>query len=351
MQYRTVIALSMFLCSQQLFADSVQQGVDSSQQNTPTEQIPNMYNRPTFPWLSNGVNLSVRGDLLIWQATEDNLLNCYVIDANFTTPRRGFNEVDFEWDCGVRLGLDYALPFDGWDLSFDWTHFITDADSTVKNKGGDHIPSPVWGAAFFNESILLLEKSKAHWHLRLDQFDLNLGRSYWVGNYFTVRPNFGLRATWIHQKLNLDYISTTPSLSIDGALKNHFWGLGLTLGASAEWLFSKSWSLFGTTDYALLFGDFDIDQRGRQAGREVWKQTTDFDTGKSVLDFAAGFKYQRLFHQDRFGLTLRAGYEYHLYFNQNQFLVSNGNDGFENFTIIRGNLAFQGVMISGQFDF
>ncbi|MBS0652478.1 MAG: hypothetical protein JSR39_03010 [Verrucomicrobia bacterium] len=309
------------------------------------------YNKQTAPTVQKGYNFWLRGDLLIWQAAEDNLLNCYVISSNLNTPDRGFNQVDFEWDPGFRLGVGYLPPYDGWDLALYWTRYTTDADSTVHAKGNNHIPSPVWGASAINQPILFLETSKARWHLHFNQLDIGLGRSYFVGKYFTLRPSFGLRSAWIDQKLHLDYISSTPSLSVKANLHNRFWGIGLMLGMAADWLFSKHWSLFGETDYALLFGDFDISQSGKRSNGIGWKEKKDFDSGKGALDIAAGLKYRFLFYKERLGLTFRAGYEYHVYFNQNQYLISNGADNFENFSEIKGNLAFQGVMISGQFDF
>ncbi|MGE3535038.1 MAG: Lpg1974 family pore-forming outer membrane protein [Parachlamydiales bacterium] len=309
------------------------------------------YNPKAAPIVKKDWDLWARGDLLIWQAAEDNLLNCFIISSNLNTPHRGFNQVDLEWDLGFRLQIGYTAPYDGWDLSLDWTRYTTDADSTVHAKGNNHIPSPAWGASAINQPILFLERSKAKWHLHFNQLDLELGRSYYVGKYFTLRPNFGLRSAWIDQKLHFDYISSTPSLSVKGNLHNRFWGIGLMLGMGADWLFNKHWSLFGETDYALLFGDFDISQSGKRSNGIGWNQKKDFDSGKGVLDIAAGIKYHFLFHKERLGLTFRTGYEYHVYFNQNQYLISNGSDNFENFIEIKGNLAFQGVMISGQFDF
>ncbi len=332
MHYRALFSLPLLIFSPYLFSQAIT-------------------NIPANPILDHGANLWLRGDLLVWQAAEDNIINCYVINSDLGSTNRDFNNVDFEWDCGVRVIAGYNLPHDGWDIAFTWTHFITDAHSSVTAKGASRIPSPVWGSAFHNAQILFLEQSKAHWHLRLDQIELNLGRSYFVGDYLTLRPNFGLRNTWIHQKLDVDYTSSTPSLSTAADLKDRFWGLGLTMGVGADWIVWENLSLFGETDYAILLGNFEIDQKGKRQGVQVWKQSTSFHSGKSVLDIAMGLKYQTLFNKDRLGFTVKAGYEYHLYFNQNQFLVSNGSDFLENFINIKGNLAFQGVMISGQFDF
>jgi hypothetical protein len=316
-----------------------------------TEPPPNIRNQSVNPILTNATNLWVRGDLLLWQMSEDNLINCYVINSDLTLPHRDFRNIHFDWDVGCRVGMGYTLPHDGWDLTLFLTHYATDGKSSVKNEGGDHIPSPTWGPAAFNSAILELEHSKAHFNFDLNQIDLGLGRAYYISKFFTLRPNFGVRSAWIHQKLHFDYLSTDPDLSVKGVLKNEFWGFGLTLGLAADWKFTKHWSLFGETDYAILLGHFDLDQKGERVGTPHWKQKKIFESGKGILDISAGFKYLLLFAKDRFSWTFRAGYEYHLYFNQNQYLISNGSNGLENFSTIKGNLAFQGVMLSGQFDF
>ncbi len=312
---------------------------------------PTITNRHVNPLVENGVNLWVRGDALFWQTSEDNLLNCYIINSNLTLPHRDFRTIHFDWDVGFRIGAGYDLPHDEWDLTLFWTHYDTNAKSSVHTEGSEHIASPTWGSSAVNSQILFLDHSKATFHLSLNQLDLDLGRSYFVGNYFTLRPNFGLRATWINQNLNIHSIAQDPDPSVKTHLKNDFWGFGLIAGLDANWMFTQRWSLYGDADFSILLGSFNLNQTGKQEGSTVWSQKKHTQTGKGVLDIEAGFKYSLLFSKNRYAFTFRAGYEYHLYFNQNQFLLSNGNHNFENFSTIKGNLAFQGVMISGQFDF
>lgn len=317
----------------------------------PLEPASSIRNQSVNPILTHAADLWIRGDLLLWQMSEDNLINCYVINSDLTLPHRDFRNIHFDWDFGCRVGAGYTFPHDGWDTALFFAHYATAGKSSVKNEGGDHIPSPAWGPADVNSTTLELDHSKADFHFDLNQIDFGLGRSYYISKYFTLRPNFGLRSTWIHQKLHFDYENTDPDLSVKGVLKNAFWGFGFTLGLAADWKFTKHWSLYGETDYAILLGQFDLDQTGERVEMPHWKQKKIFDSGKGILDISAGFKYLVLFAKDRLAWTFRAGYEYHLYFNQNQFLISNGSNSFENFNTIKGNLAFQGVMLSGQFDF
>ncbi len=291
------------------------------------------------------------GDALLWQAIEENLT--YVYSENIPKKSTHLHTVDFNWDWGLRLGIGYNIPRDGWDLGLYWTHI----HNTANGKKKAHSPNtlaPLWSTAAqpFNGTI---DTANGHWHVKLNQIDLNLGRQFYIAGFLTLRPFIGLRSDWIVQEYDVEYKGTafqsTSKNELESKLKNRFWGFGFLAGFDTDWKLGKGFSIYGDADLSILVGFFDVDQKGILNDVKIWSQDKSFRTGRAILDLALGLKWSRFFSKNRFGITFKTGYEYHLYFNQNQFLLSSGSDNFELFNPVKGDLTYQGVIGSAQFDF
>jgi hypothetical protein len=310
-----------------------------------------LLNVPVNPPVTEGTHLSFRGDAIVWQAVEDNLTYVYAGNNTEGQRNRDLKKPSFQWDWGFRLGLGCNLPRDGWDLGAIWTHTHNTAHGEQKPSSSTilfqiwTVPAHIYPGA--------TEKVTADWHLHLNQLDLDLGRAFYVGKHLTLRPSIGLRSSWIHQTYKVDWEGTEDSSSLEQKAKmtNRFWGFGFKAGLDTDWLLGKGFSVYGETDFALLMGFFDIDQKGTQNGTPIWEEGKSFRTGKPILDLGAGLKWAHKFYHDHIALALKAGYEYHLYFDQNQFLLSPGSDNFELYTPATGDLAFQGVVLSAELAF
>ena len=306
-------------------------------------------NTPVRPMVENGYDFWLMGDVLLWQAVEENLT--YVYTGNGSN--RTLHTVDFDWDWGFRLGAGYNMPRDGWDLDLYWSHIRNNAHA---HKHAD-LPETSLFQVWTTASDLFpgtANEAESHWHIHLDQLDLDLGRQFYVGKHLSIRPYAGLRSAWIFQKYKVEVTGTAAggaSLEQEAELKNRFWGFGFVAGMDSDWQLGWGISLYGEADMSILLGFFDIDQKGEQNDSSIWSQDKSFRAGRAIMDLGLGLKWARLFYNDRFGLTLKGGYEYHLYFNQNQFILSNGNSSFELFNPVNGDLVYQGVIGSIQFDF
>jgi hypothetical protein len=320
----------------------------SNQQNMQNSQTKMMMNTPVRPMVKDGYDIWVMGDVLLWQAVEENLTYAYKGNNNSSQRNRNLHTVDFDWDWGFRFGLGYNAPRDGWDFDLYWTH--------IRNTADDHIHSgdvnglyQVWTVA----SHLLpgtVTEASAHWRVHLDQVDLDLGREFYVGRHLTLRPYVGARSTWLFQEYDVKYENLAGTKQ-EADLKNRFWGFGFAAGLDTDWDLAWGISMYGEADMSILLGFFDVDQKGEQNDQRIWSQDKSFRAGRAIMDLGMGLKWNRMFWNDRVGLTLKAGYEYHLYFDQNQFILTNGNDAFELFNPVHGNLIYQGVIGSIQLDF
>jgi hypothetical protein len=307
-----------------------------------------LYNTPVRPIVQDGINLWFKAEALVFQAVEENLTYAYKGFNSASRIERDFKTVHFNWDWGFRLGTGYNIPYDGWDIKLDWMRINNTAQGKVKSGGShDALFELYVNAANVNDTGTDFH---ANWHNLLNQVDLNLGREFLVGKYLAIRPNAGMRSTWIKQKYRIDYdFSVGPDQDVD--LKNRFWGFGFVGGIDSDWRLGAGFSLFGNADLSILFGFFDIDEKGKAAGSTLWDVSNSFRTGRAIFDIALGIKWCRTFWDESIGLTFKAGYEYHHYFNQNQFILSNGNSAFELFNPVTGDLTYQGVSLSAQIDF
>ncbi len=317
-------------------------------------------NLPSNPWADESNLLWVEAEALLWQAFEDNLP--YAMTSPNSSPstalpvNRDIKNPHCDWSWGYRVGVGYEMPHDGWDGKLIYTRMKNCAKGKVHGvdfsdpAGDGRFIFQYWGQADF----LIPGKivfARGSWKIDLDQFDLNLGREYYVGKHLTIRPNGGLRATWLFQKYDVDY-ENSFNLEQKIDLKNRFWGFGFTGGLDLDWIFGGGFSLYGGADYSILLGFFHVDQNAHQSGAEIWKNNKSFRSGKSIIDMELGIKWARLVSNNQLGFTIKIGYEYHLYLNQNQFFTYYGSGGLNpRFKSNQGNLTYEGIALSGMIHF
>ncbi|MBY0529798.1 MAG: hypothetical protein K2P51_06365 [Rhabdochlamydiaceae bacterium] len=303
------------------------------------------YNPPSRPLAKEGYNLWVRSDALYWRATLDNLIYAYTNHNPSDTINRTVKSIQPSWDWGFRLGAGYAIPRDNWDLAFYWTHQSGSAKSHTTGK-----ISPVWWLASVISDLSGITFASGRWSPELNQLDLSLGRDYYVGSFLTLRPNVGLRNTWIEQDIHIHY--NIPSDEGNLRVWNNYWGFGFLGGLDTKWLITKDWHLFANGSYAIIYGNFDAGFSGHLDDNHLINVNKNFHAGRSILDLQAGFEWAHTFFKERIAFVFRAGYEYHLYPAQNQLPLPTGNNSFSNsFSTLDGDLAYQGLFLSGQFDF
>lgn len=328
--------------------DAEENALQTNAQERSLDQL--VFNSPNRPIAKNGWNLWIRGDALYWRASEDNLFYAYSGNDIGGSRNRNVLTVDFDWEWGFRLGMGYTIPRDKWDLALYWTRFHTSSQSSFSAKPPkDNLFINWWDVTLLG-NVGISTSASGHWKADLDQLDLSLGREFFVGRRLTVRPHAGIRSAWIDQHLTSTFRTTTGSTVTK--MKNDFWGLGFFAGLDTRWMLSDSWHIFANGDLALLYGNFDILEKGKVNGTLNFSYDESFHAGRSVADLQAGLCWSHSFCKDRFALTFRAGYEYHLYPNQNQLPLDVGNDGFlTTLNAVDGDLAYQGLFLSGQWDF
>ncbi len=309
-------------------------------------------NPPGRPQVRNGADLFITADALYWVAHEDGL-PLFVenkgqgFDSNLHNAKA--KGLHWDWDWGFRFGLGYDMPHDGWDLGLKWMRVYGRAHEHQHAHGNDALwASLTTGTDPFTEC-------RAHWKLQLNQIDLEMGREFFVSKWLTLRPHFGLRTDWVHQKLDVhyNYFRGLSQQNHKLDLRNHFWGLGLAAGLDTQWGLGGGWSIYGNGTFAILYGFHELDRKDKLEVVNFNFVNMDYSyrVSRAVGDLQLGLRWDAMFAKDRFHFGIQAGWEHHIYFSQNQFPRFVDDTALGNFVANQGDLTFQGWTLSARFDF
>jgi Legionella pneumophila major outer membrane protein precursor len=332
-----------------------------------------MVNPPARP-LVEDFDVNLFGDLLIWQAHQNNLPIAIKNKAtNFTSTSgyQNFQEATVKhlhhnYDTGLRLGVDFDTMYDGWDVCLTWLSFDADADKSVFASGNQELfpsrlnlliapfiadsddfavtPAPVYG------------KAHARWKSFLNQIDFDLGREFFVSRRLTLRPHFGLRTTWIRQHLKTEYsdgiiIIGRPTMSDTSVKeKNKWWGIGLEGGLDASWMLGEEFSLYANLAAAIESGFQKV-----KVSQEIESTDTTFEDLKDsyrisrpILDLQLGLKWDRMLANGSYNFGFHFGWEHHVYFSQNQF---HAQESLGPIVANQGDLTYQGWTLGAHLAF
>ncbi len=309
-----------------------------------------------------GARLFLTGDFLYWMAEQEGL--DYAFKAKGTDGSTPITDgrvksITPDWGIGFRIGLGYRLPHDQWDLYLQGTRYFNTTEHRQEVHNHQFISIPF---ATIPGATDALKVDPAKWHLRFNCLDFEFGRSASFSRFFAVRPFVGLRAASIDQRFDVRYLLAMPlpdvglaHLKID--TRNDYHGIGLRLGSDVEYYFISSLSVFGQGSGSLLYGhgvgdtriEFEALQSHDDGTLLHAKQSQHLI--RSNLEARLGLKWRTKLYRDRAAFTLMTTYDMAIWFDQNQLV---------NFLLISntwqterrdGDLTFQGVAISGRFDF
>ena len=296
-----------------------------------------MINLPAMPLTRNGWDFQVSADALLWQLQEDGFI--YSIETTSLAVPVKVDRAKQKYNWGFRIGLDWTLPHDNWDIAASWTHLIsnrlgksTAAPGNLLTKSGFILSSPVVGFTIAN----------ARYHNRLDQISLNTGREFFISKWVTLRPFFGLRTDWLNQRLRASYsgIAATPTLTQIAQRKIKWWGIGIESGLNTQWSFCGGFSLYGNIATAIEYGlqKLHVNESGIIA--DSFKDS--YHICIPIIDLQLGLGWDYNFCNDRLHLGVKLGWENHVYFTQSHFFSPR---------VPQGNLTYQGWTLHTNFDF
>ncbi len=335
------------------------------------------------PQPKKGIDLFVFGDFFGWQMNEEGIpiaiktQNPFVFPDFLEVLQHGkVKNLKFERDFGSRLGLGYNWNRDKIDNRLTWLRFFTSQNRVLHAGSGQlqpvqlqpndivsplpgAIPSP--GAGF--------AKVHGHGYLHLNQIDLDLGRAFYVGKWVSLRPQFGIRTTWLQQHISVNYTDNQglsavqvprllPGNSYSVKKKSRWWGIGPEAGMEMRLALGKGFELLGNLAGAIEYGFHTLKEKDKNTTVEdagldssLVSVRDNFRMSHPIFDLLVGVGWDYMFEGDRCHLRLEAGWEQHIYYSQKQFLNFVDNVAIGNFVTELGDKTFQGWNVAFRLDF
>lgn len=330
-------------------------------------------------------------DVLYWKACEGGLMYGSVTEeTELDTTTATFDHFDTKkknphhrWDVGVRVGLGYHFACECYDAAVYWTHFDTDAhghwgDCSDFNRWF----TPAWSGVDTHgllggnrdNGTNPVSHASAHWKLRLNLLDAEIGRSFCVNSCLSLRPYVGVRGAFIDQNYKLEYVSSRDvsgqevcSPTDEFHLKSDFEGAGIRIGMDTDYNLGCGVSLFGDLAASLLWGETEVKTKEKYtfgvfpgSTDVIFMSQKDRDCGsRAITDASLGLRWQQCCCNKV--ITLEFAWEHHFFFNNNDF------EKFTNFDaettasaaiatdrypqVIHGDLSVQGFVFSGKVEF
>lgn len=309
-----------------------------------------MINPAAMPLTRNGWDMQVSADALLWQLQEDGLT--YAVETTAAGLPVGADGVKQKYNWGFRVGLDWTIPHDNWDIAATWTHLISNRHGNSTAAAGNLL---VKTQGYADAATVGYTAASAKYHNRLDQICLNMGREFFISKWVTLRPFFGLRADWLRQRLRTSYGSSAAAISAGGLLplnqstnqNNKWWGIGIESGLNTQWSFCGGFSIYGNIATAIEYGLQKLALSESGAVTDSFSRS--YHICRPVLDLQLGLGYDYDFCEDAYHFGLKLGWENHVYFNQSRFLSYNTVNYSD--TSHGGDLTYQGWTLHACFDF
>ena len=310
--------------------------------------------------VENGWNMFLNTEFLWWVAKEDGL---YYAQSGFTnTPTNAVppnGAIDFnghlekvtpDWTPGFRIGFGGNMEYDEWDIFLNWTWFKSQA-----RDSSEGLLLTLWGHPDVNSGGNTANGAvyaSGKWNFLINVLDLELGRAFWVGKHFSLRPFFGPRGAWIDQSFKVHYKYTTSPIT-NSRLKaeSDFQGGGVRAGLDARFALHGGWSFYGLASASMLYGHFDCDFREKWTHVHIAKSKDGFHQAVSTGQLALGVRWDTYVHHDRYHFGLYAGWEQNIWFGQNKMNHWFGQFQQGNLEQMNGNLMLQGGTFGVRFDF
>lgn len=315
--------------------------------------------------VDNGWNLFLNMEFLWWVAKEDSLYYAQSGSSNqltSTVPPNG--TIDFDghlervtpdWSPGFRVGIGGNMEYDEWDIFLNWTWFKSHGrDSSHASEKG--VLLVLWGHPDVDSSATNTASgatyAKAIWDMRLNHMDLELGRSFWVGKHFSLRPFLGGRAAWIDQSFNTHYhLTTTPTTQTHLHAQSDFEGGGIRIGADARLSLLGGWSFYGLASASMLYGHFDCDFHENWQNVKIAGTRDGFHQATSTAQLALGVRWDTYVHRDRYHFGIYAAWEQNIWFGLNKMNRYFNQLHQGNLEQLNSDLTLQGGTFGIRFDF
>ena len=371
-----LMCVSMFATASANTYNNSQSDSMSSSQGSKDMSGKGTYERGTYreitptagPRVAHGADVFITADFIYWKAVQDGLdyaitgvlgngalLGGLVTVPPGITEKGSVSNPGFSFEPGFKIGLGLNLGHDGWDLTSEYTWYHSNQSNSTSGVGiTNAVPAVSQGLLAFGDV-----KRNASWDLHFNVIDLELGRSFYVSQFLTLRPHAGLKATWQDQDSKTT-ISPSEGFVIGGqqqsqpnnpyvSTQDHdTWGIGTRIGLDTSWYFVKNWSIYADIAWTSMWTDYDVDRKDTLRLNDT-DTVTFVNTNNSsyavrfVGEFELGLRYEIWFYDDNYHFAIQAGWEQQVWVNYGNF-IRLYND-------VSGDLNMHGLNLKLRFDF
>lgn len=312
--------------------------------------------------------------ILYWKTRVNGTDFAYSADsstAQFPVSGR-LKEIEFDWNGGLKLGLGYNWPHDGWDTSFGYTWFDLHASkrlaaarnsSVIPNQGNSSISNLPDGYFTY------CSKGKSQFNFVLNSLEFEMGRYYYISEHLALRPQIGVKSGWIKLAQMIRYTGGVPGaadmptgLSVNTVRvrgKSEFFGVGPRAGAYTNWHICNTFSIFGNITAALLYGSFDVIHKNDYSSLKCLntiKLSDKFHAFIPNIELQLGFQFDRYCNEDKNHVRFQINLDSQYFWRVNQMLRSNQFLSFQgspiaNYSHISEDLGMYGVTAAVRLDF
>lgn len=342
-------------------------------QNKPYDQgyeicegtLPKAYNAPGRIDICDGVDAYVTGSFIYWEALGDQLdLGIFHI-ATLTPNEYRVVKFSTEYEPGFKVGLGTHFEHDDWDLYAEYTRIHM-------SKGTSATPPTISSSDNFYLSWLVFDDLSpntytlnnitgnidATWSKNLDKFDLELGRSYYLGRKLIARPYVGGSAHWLDQSYTIAF--TYISMPRTATYKNDSWAVGIRPGLNLQWIFVGGFRAFSNAAFNLMYAQNKVDGTGTINLTDQTFLRYKKHIVRDVEELVLGLAWGSYFCDDKWHMDFSVAYETQRYSHVNymtkyaQMLEPDtqvSQVDYSSNLVKPGDIYFHGLTVTARFDF
>ncbi len=359
-----IIGSTLMLLSTAVFADAGSYGDQQKKGAVPFDQGDDMlvsqmaYNHPARVDTTSDWDMFLTAQFLYWDVQQEGMEIGPLFNSYPHSDVQPSGVLDFKdsYRSGFKVGLGWNTPFDDWVVLAEYTWFHHDL---TKDQGS----TPFLTSNFLQAKVTpfdytkqdLLTSSSHKWNIDLDMVDVILSRPSYQGTRLTITPFFGLRGLMLNQKYTLTgnaHEGTNNPTKAYG--KTDSWAVGPAFGFGGNFLLGEGFRLIGSASGALTFTRYnDIKYFAKKqsvSGSDLSLKHSSQNRVRSMADAKAGIGWGSYLCNQAYHIDFSATYEFQVLWNQNMInwysaslIGLNGTSP--------GNLYFQGLTITGTFDF
>jgi hypothetical protein len=227
----------------------------------------------------------------------------------------------FHYDPGVRVGVAWHMPYEGWFCAASAAYLHTSSHTT---SSGTLFPQFLLQPAFAtgtSQYLLNANQATADWHLKYGVVDVVMGREQHCCKSLLWTPYLGAKAAMLHQKFQFLYgadehvgVGFAGNSSVRAV--NQFNGMGLQGGVKGDWVLGRGLRFLTNMSSGCLWGTFVLRNHQVEGGTTVvsWnsKQSMFVPTTTLMTALTWGTRYRKGY------VGVSVGWEMQYWWRQNQ---------------------------------